>query len=832
MSSPSPHPHEKPTTPPPEYTTKYKTRWSPHLVPENFFSFVWSLSRKSRNSPRLRSDPPWDGNHYEVPFQLLCERQASMQRPPCMMKGTCPGQRVRASLQQPDPANSSFNRELRVRASSPLLGRNSQSNQSSARHSLRPPMPMESSQMHNPGSTAGFAHDLNFDKYAFDTQSQRSLAFGVVDDMRGIGFPQLDPNSKSPKNSKPPTTPTGERRPESAPKKKPGRLDLSLLFPKPKPAAAPLLSPQRYTNSPSPVNSEFSVKPQPAKLTKPRSRGYIRASVKESPAPIPEDPPFPRKRVSTRRPAVDWFDVPLEQIIRLGETLEVDVEEENIEKSDRVLDHSKTAKEAKHFKPVAPAPAPAVTKPIQAPVQPDIAKNSSAVDSRRSSRTPSRVSNHKSCGSRGNENHHYRQPLPPSNPNRSRASLHTWQSEGDLRSAHQKPAGRLVKKKSSSTFHTKDLTKNSVLSLSSSEDEGENTDADEDYGKQLMTKVAPSRGPRDSFSTTDYVEPEICHAEAVVTTKGYGLTRLGRANSNVSSVSSESRSTQRRYIPSRADSRSPMGRSSVSTKMYGSSAHFDVPLIEEPEEQAEEVSNTRRPRLSSQSYSDLHSAKRRSRIIAVTRQEESLLEAMRLRNGRITPSIYNDIEPVGQLGAEKHRDSESVSAALSSPELIHTQFDTSFLRLSAAMRIPPLAAPNLAENESLIDKDSYLPTSDTEQQSAHSNNNIFTPSSRLSLAYSETPSSTSTMGHASPVTPTLLPIHRFSHQLAAPPPSHALPPLPDEAATRRHSRRRTDSSDAIVLEEGETEKLSSPPVYPLWAVKWGRDPQDVVAIAH
>lgn len=692
-------------------------------------------------------------------------------------------------------------------------------------------MPMDNPQLHNSGSTAGFARDLNFDEYAFDTRSQLSLAFGVVDDMRGIGFPQLDQNSKSPKTAKSakpvkPTTPKGDRRAEDTPKKKPSRLDLSLLFPKPKPAAAPLLSPQRYTNSPSPVTSEFSIKPQPAKLTKPRSRGNMRASIKEAPAPIPEEPPIPRKRISTRRPAVDWFDVPLEQIIRLGEALEVD--EEEIKQPDRVLDHIKPVKEAKHSKPIALA-APAVTKPLQPPVQNNIVKTSSAVDSRRSSRVPSRVSSHTSRGSRGSENHYYRQPLPPSYTNPPRTSLQTWQSEGDLRSAHQKSAGRLLKKKSSSTFHTKDLTKNSVLSLSSSEDEG--TDADEDYGEQLVRKAAPSRGPRDSFATNDYLEPEICHAEAAVATKGHQLTRLGRASSNVSSVSSDSRSTQRRPIPSRADSLSSMSRSSVSTKMYGPSAHFDVPLIEEPEEQAEEVSSTRRPRLSSQSYSDLHSAKRRSRIIAVTRQEESLLEAMRLRNGRITPSIFKDIEPGAEKAAENHEVSEP--PALISPEPVQTQFDTSFLRLSAAMRIPPIAAPNLAESESLIDKDPYLSyraASDTEHKTDHNNNN-FTASPRLSLAYSETPSSSSTMGHASPVTPTLLPIHRFSHQLAAPPPSHALPPLPDEVATRRHSRRRTDSSDAIVLEEGETEKLSSPPVYPLWAVKWGRDPHDV-AIAH
>ncbi|EED17427.1 conserved hypothetical protein [Talaromyces stipitatus ATCC 10500] len=717
-----------------------------------------------------------------------------------------------ASMQQPDPVDSSsFDRELRVRASSPLLGR---SYQSSARYSFRPPL--EKPQLHNPSSPPGPSRNMNFDKYAFDTQSQRSLAFGVVDDMRGIGFPHLDHNTEA-------ATKKTEQR-EVAPKKKPSRLDLSLLFPKPKPAAAPLLSPQRYTNSPSPVTSDFSAKSPPAKLKKPRSRGNVRASVKEPTAPIFDEPPLPRTRVSSRRPAVDWFDVPLEKIIRLGESLEVDVDndrdEDDTEKSDVVSNNPKPLAAATYSR----TPAAAGTKAVSPPRE---TAKTTAPSSKRSSRTPPSVPYQAPHQNRRTENQYYRQLLPPSNNPRSRTSLQSWQSEGDLRAANQKqkPAGRLSKKKSNSTFQTLDLTKNSVLSLSSSEDEGgdeTHSDADEDYGEQLMRKAAPSRGPRDSFATNDYVEPEICHAEAVVATKGYTLTRLGRASSNVSSVSSDSRGTQRRPIPSRPDSLASMGKSSISTKMYGPSGHFDVPLIEEPEEQADRVNSTRRSRLSSQSYSDLHSAKRRSRIIAVTRQEESLLEAMRLRNGRITPSIFQGIS------ASQTEDSESAFATLDSPA---TQCDTSFLRLSAAMQIPPITSPNLAESTA-SENDTYVPyrpASDAEQKIDHHSINNSTASPRLSLAYSETPSSTSTMGHASPVTPTVLPIHRFSQ--AAPPPSYAPPPVPDDVMARRHSRRRTDSSEAIVLEESDAEKIPNPHLYPLWAVKWTRDPNDV-AIAH
>lgn len=740
------------------------------------------------------------------------EKSVSRKTSRSTLRGGSERNRKASAAQQPDPTASSFNRELRVRASSPLLGRSYHTNQPSA----QPPFNAtpETPKLHKSGSFQDIANDHSFEKYAFDTQSQRSLAYGMVEDMRGIGFPHLEQGQN------------GTAQMTEHPKRKPSRLDLSLLFPRPKPAAAPLLSPQRYTHSPSPVGSEYSAKQPPNRLTKPRSKSNGRPPVQND--PIPEEP-VPRIRRASQKP-VDWFDVPLEKIIRLGESGDAeDMQEED--------ETEKSANERNRQSVATKLSQPSIAEPA---VITNSAKISSILGSDRMSFAPSTVSRRTSRDSRTSAYGYSlsRQQLPPQSLSRMPGSLQSWQSEGDLRSS-QKRTGRLSKKKSSSTFMTLDLTKNSVLSLSSSESESEDadyTDEDEYEGEQILSRAAPHQaGLRDSFATNDYIEPEICRAEAVIATKSYGVTRLNRANSNVSSVSSGSRGTARRPIGSRTESLSSTTRSSVSGKMYGSPSHFDIPLIEEPEEQTDPIGSIGRPQQRVQrSNGDIHSAKRRSRIIAVTRQEETLLEAMRQRNGRITPSIFKDIEGPGHgpkdsehVADTKRPPPHSTAPKIRSPESIQTEFDTSFLRLSTAMRLSLGSAPAAGENTSSKEKDtctSLGSASDSEQKTDSSNN--YTASPRLSLAYSETPSSTSTLGHASPVTPTL-PIHRFSPR--APPPLHAPPPLPEDAM-RRHSRRRTDSSEAIVLAESESAKSADPP-YPLWAVKWGRDPNDL-AIVH
>jgi hypothetical protein len=656
------------------------------------------------------------------------------------------------------------------------------------------------------------------DPYAFETQSQHSLAYGVVEDMKGIRFPNLASDQyqqqQQQEQQQQQLLQTQDRQ-KQAKKKRPSRIDLSLLFPRPKPPAEPLLSPQRLTNSPSPVLSEASIarKAAPVKLTKPRSRSNSRKKVLDDVIPE-ESPAMP----SQSRKTVDWFDIPVEKTIRVDRAASDYADDEEI--SPKMV-----------FRPTPEVRQP---QPQRAPSQKDT--NFSQPMSIRSSRRSSLTSG-TSRTSRGTSRSIESQvsPQPTTQPSdRIRTSLQPWQSQGDLRS--NRSQGKLSKKSSSSTLRACDLSKTSVLSLSSSEDEDESEDAREDdakYGESLVKGAAPPRMIRASISTYDGFEPEICTAEAVIPTRGQPLTQfnrtaplpLHRSYSKMSTDSSDSRRTvrQRSNGRSRDSSLSSVTRS-TSNRRLESRASTRVPLIEEQEELADvhEENEESSPNLLPvpANNSTQSAAKRRSRIIAVTRQEESFLEAMRQRNGRFTPSIFHEVT---STSTDSDTDSNSrVSPKPRVQEATQPSSDTSFLRLSTAM-FPSPGSQSGGEGAVSKEKEAFMSLSSTSDSEQRTESNS-TASPRLSLAYSETQSSSSTTGHTSPMTPTLS-IHRFPPR--APPPSHAPPPIPD--AARRHSRRRTDSSEAIVVDDSANGKDETE--YPLWAIKWAPDSVDL-AVAH
>ncbi|CRG87754.1 hypothetical protein PISL3812_04774 [Talaromyces islandicus] len=702
-------------------------------------------------------------------------------------------------------ASSVPQHELRVRASSPLLGRNYHTHQ----HALKNHPPPELPQIPQSGSWSDIMASKP-DPYAFETQSQHSLAYGVVEDMKGIRFPNLA--SDPPPLQQRPQLQTQEPSKE-AKKKRPSRIDLSLLFPKPKPVAAPLLSPQRLTNSPSPVPSEASVarKVAPARMMKYRSG----SNRKQADSAIPEESlPVP----SQSRKTMDWFDIPVERTIRV----------DNVAPSDYADDEELSPTMAFRSTPEVRQP-----QPQRAPSQKDVnfSQPMSVRSSRRSSLTSgtSRASRHTS---RSIESHASPQPTPPSD--KIRNSLQAWQSEGDLRS--KRSHGRLSKKSSSSTLTAFDLSKTSVLSLSSSEDEDESEDAREDdakYGESLVKGATLPRMLRASISTYDGFEPEICTAEAVVTTRGHPLTQfnrtapLNRSYSKMSTDSSDSRRTVRRASGrSRESSLSSVGRS-ASNRRLESRTSTRVPLIEEQEELAdvheENEESSPIPLPVPASNSSTQSSKRRSRIIAVTRQEESLLEAMRQRNGRFTPSIFHEVTSATGTDSDtdsNRRPSPNPRMQEATPQ---PSYDTSFLRLSTAMFPSPGSQSPSGEGAISKEKEAFMSLSSTSDSEQRTESNS-TASPRLSLAYS-THSSSSTTGYTSPMTPTL-PIHRFSPR--APPPSHAPPPIPESA--RRHSRRRTDSSEAIIVDDSANGKDTDAEI-PIWAIKWAPDSVDL-AVAH
>lgn len=702
--------------------------------------------------------------------------------------------------------------ELRVRASSPLLGRNYHMHQTGSKSHQSPELP----QIAPPGSSWSDLMMSKPDPYAFETQSQHSLAYGVVEDMKGIRFPDL--SSEQPQQQPHQYQQLQLVEPsKDAKKKRPSRIDLSLLFPKPKPVAAPLLSPQRLTNSPSPVLSEASVvkKATSAKLSKPRSRSNSKKQAFEE--AIPEE--SPPKMPNQSRKTLDWFDIPVEKTIRV-DNADTDY---GTEADDELISPKKTY----HPNPES--------RHLQPQMEINFSQPTSVRSSSRRSSLTSGTSRTSRRTSRSIQSHLSPQPTGAFS-DRIRTSLQTWQSEGDLRA--KRSQGKLSRKSSSNTLTTLDLSKTSVLSLSSSEDEDEGDDAREDdakYGESLVRQASTPRMLRESISTYDGFEPEICTAQAVVTTKGPPLTQfnrnapLNRTYFKMSTDSSDSRRTARRSSTrSRDPSLSSVGRS-ASNRRLDSRASNRVPLVEEQEkladvhEENEETSTNMLPVPgSSNKYSSSTTSKRRSRIIAVTRQEESFLEAIRQRNGRFTPSIYNEVTTTSA-------DSDTDSNIRASPnprarESMQSSYDTSFLRLSTAMFPSPGLQSPAGEGAASKEKEAFMSLSSTSDSEQRTDSNS-TASPRLSLVFSETHSSSSTTGHASPMTPTL-PIHRFSPR--APPPSYAPPPVPD--AARRHSRRRTDSSEAIIVEDAVDSKEAEGE-FPLWAIKWAPDAVDL-AVAH
>lgn len=194
--------------------------------------------------------------------------------------------------------------------------------------------------------------------------------------------------------------------------------------------------------------------------------------------------------------------------------------------------------------------------------------------------------------------------------------------------------------------------------------------------------------------------------------------------------------------------------------------------------------------------------------MAVTKQEEHLLEAMRQRKGKVTPSIFGNNAPDPE---------QSSMLSVPSRDSFYNS-DVSFLRLSSAA--PPLpAGPSASHSDN--GHSSQGATSDAERKTINS-----AASPRASLAYTESlPSPTTTSG-ASPLTPTL-PIHRFSPLPSnKPPPRQPPPPVPQDQ--RRHSRRRTDSSEAIVLDEGDEEQPQEE--FPIWAFGFENENRGLTAV--
>lgn len=674
-------------------------------------------------------------------------------------------------LQPPfNPTENASAPNLRVRASSPLLGQSYRdrgpsfsSFQSQTKH------------VHQTESASAL-HEHYDSKETSTTHYNRTPALTTAgSDVRG--HTSEKPTEHEPAvGNKTPKTPTKE----SKRKGRPPRIDLSLLFPKPKASAVPLLSPQRMVDSPSPVSagSESSIGRSKrsdkfysfgARLSKtpPRSSGSgkVKLATVRQLDPIP---PLPTAKHT------DWFDSPVEKSINFSGgdlTVEIHAREEPAAETTHTAHTTHTTHTTHRGRDDRPKHRFSTMPPSR--------------PSKSSERTTKRMSSHSSLTVRSGETH--LSPKPVNNLSSAiKSSLENWQAEGHVASsAGTTGSGAMSKKSSKSMLTNTDLYNSSVLCLSSSEDEEEDEDV-------VQPKSAADRNLRGSVATYGENEPEICMASTIQAAKAPTLTRIQKQSSS----SREPHQPRRNASVRRNPSVSSYGKSSRLSRPPSGIPTISEPDIEEREEEAPVKRSAR-----SQSNN------RRSRIIAVTRQEEFLLEAIRQRRGKVTPSLFHE-------ASYASRDGDRNSTLSVQPRDSTYNSDMSFLRLSPGIPAYPevsSSADRAAADTEQEGSVSHSTSSDTEQRT---DNSAMSP--RASLIYSDTLPSPST-SRASPLTPTL-PIHRFSPPPLHPPPSYALPPVPESHSQRRHSRRRTDSSEAIIVKEGNTSKQEEE--FPIWALGW------------
>ncbi|KAE8355396.1 hypothetical protein BDV28DRAFT_129047 [Aspergillus coremiiformis] len=679
-----------------------------------------------------------------------------------------------APFPTPTPEASLPPPHLRVRASSPLLGQEYR-----LQDALPPPIPTLSRRVQQSGSSSTLFSYFNSRNSTMDSKISRRATRGSNTTDDNSFWPQHNVESRHHLKQ-----PKGTMK-DSKRKMRPPRIDLSHLFPKPRVDSTPLLSPQRMVNSPSAISveSEHST----AKSRSPDIHATIKNVMKSPPSPSQETNGHQTTDDASKSSPIyhsgntNWLDPSLERIIR---TSEMDLALKRYSQFQNAPQSTENIRTSQMY----------LQPHSRAQLQTDEVKSTgSSLENIPSNSSPE-----------GRSRETYLSPMSFSRPHNTRGSNTSDAWRANSRKEAHAYKSSMLKKRSKSTLRSADLNRTSVLCLSSSEDEDDENEAPAKHS------MGVDKNMRDSVSTYGEFEPEICTASAAQATKGM-LRRVERPFS----ISASSRGSQsiRRNEQSvlRNPSMSSTGRSTVDTRKSRSSG---VPTISEPDfpkpdpmtSQLQHPSRTARNQQSQQN--------RRSRVIAVTRQEEHLLEAMRQRRGKITPSLLHEVRYQDSVEPDRN----SMLSVPSRDSFYGT--DISFLRLS-----PGLPMPRIDQGANHFDKNGSISqgaTSDAEQKNTNSS-----ASPRASLIYSESLPSSTTSG-ASPLTPTL-PIHRFPPLPSQKPPPRSPPPaIP--SAQRRHSRRRTDSSTAIAL--GDAEERKETDDFPIWALEWGSHDNANVTAVH
>ncbi len=485
-----------------------------------------------------------------------------------------------------------------------------------------------------------------------------------------------------------------------ASKKRPSRLDFSMLFPKPLPRSGPLLSPRRYTDSPPPLSATSEV---PCKETPPQSFLHDKEAreVQERVSPPhaqrlrqpsrTADPSFAKINVQQPRlGAQNWFD-----------GLEGDISEDDAEREPAMqADFVETAFQSASSK-----------------VSGDIAFRPNGEPGKQI-----RADHGVDCHSSGGRQSSTSPTIEAAMGNQLREALRKWERKkkvppGGTRS----PMGR-SHRSASTTFDLTDLRVDSVLCLSSSDDE------DVNVHKEDQRQIRENRGPflRDSIGVDSIdSDVEIGTAQAVNTSFLRTLKPLVQSSRlRGSSLMKQESKVQRLKtveIPDRRSSR--QGVPSNEHQMIFSNPDDGVPPAPFIDRGDHESLSSKRSARTAQAVAQ----KQSPLMMALTPQEVSLLEAMRSKRASMGQNIFNDSQrDVANEG------SPSSSPSVPQPHNFRTRsIDNRPVRLDA--------------DSSEVKRNWHANQTSTEPS---------LPSGRVSLIFSESVSSPTT-GCDSPATPTL-----------------------------------------------------------------------------
>ncbi|EEP80557.1 predicted protein [Uncinocarpus reesii 1704] len=719
--------------------------------------------------------------------------------------------------------------ELGQRASSPLLGQTYKRNHAglSPFHAIPKPLrPSESS------STLPSVYDP---PGSLPTSSHKKSSGSYSDLSLGNNFPsvtQPDPNQVTGQDG---NFVHKDRRKSSRPKRRPPMIDLSKLFPKPRDATVPLLSPHRLTASPSPVSLHSDVSATRLskldrihsgnKLTKvPRAKDAVEMHLKQRKERLlreeqeqrynwerqqllqeqqqrlqAEQVPGPtssqrRKYDGWRDPTKyrnyagpNWFDGPAGQV------------------SDDEQDSALGEHEAQDTVPAMLAALQKASRPRHSSFSSGGCSVYQSGLSRNSSRTVRAPSNGSTIKNSSNAQCPSSSQLYYSSARAEGSSTDQHFSRHAPSPIYRKPnpevGGAILKKTSKLSLNVTNLNEASILCLSSSEEDGE--EEEDEVDADATSNYVNRTVLRDSIASFDE-GAEICTAQAVETRRRLSVKKLPANHA------SQRRAARPAVPPNRNSSTASSVRSYTLSRSNSLNRSGHVAGVSEPLTSPPPPPHTTQAPSSSQ---NILATNRRSRFMAVTRQEEHLLEIIRRNKGTIPPSYLVDTDSISsepELRAQQARRPPSTC-----------NYDASFLRLSPG--VPPRGKMRFHADTSAFSDEASLAVSDLgDSATEHSG-----MSTRTSLVHSDAFPSPST-GLASPLTPTL-PIHRFpsikSHR------SQFRSAVSQEK--KRHSRTRTDSSSAVVFDEengaNDTEHSED---LPIWALAWANGDATNVAVAH